>query len=240
MPGLRPGFSLHPPRQPATLRALMSSKHFKIAALAGDGIGPEVMREAMKVLRVAEKQFAFKLEITEAPVGWAALISPKKRCPTPHSRSASTPMRFCSARSACRIAIRRSRRSNARARRAAAPAQGIRAFSPTCAREAAERTGRDLPAASRAPGRGIDILVVRELTAGLYFGPKSTEEVVELHELPHKSRRYRKAVDTMVITCGEIERIAHVAFQPPGNGAKKSPALTRRTCSRMAPFGAKS
>ena len=48
-------------------------KTFKIAALAGDGIGPEVMREAIKVLRTAENKFAFKLEITEAPVGWAGI-----------------------------------------------------------------------------------------------------------------------------------------------------------------------
>ncbi len=37
---------------------LMSSSVFKIAALPGDGIGPEVMREAIKVLRVVEKKFA--------------------------------------------------------------------------------------------------------------------------------------------------------------------------------------
>ena len=39
----------------------MSSKTFNIAALAGDGIGPEVMREAIKVLRATEKKFGFKL-----------------------------------------------------------------------------------------------------------------------------------------------------------------------------------
>ena len=44
-----------------------------IAALAGDGIGPEVMREAIKVLRAAEKKFNFQLAITEAPVGWAGI-----------------------------------------------------------------------------------------------------------------------------------------------------------------------
>src|SRR5207244_2313665 len=76
-------------------------------------------------------------------------------------------------------------------------------------------------------GDGIDILVVRELTAGLYFGPKSTEEIVELHEHPHKARRYRKAVDTMVITCGEIERIAHVAFQAARQRRKKVTSIDK-------------
>jgi isocitrate/isopropylmalate dehydrogenase len=39
-------------------------KHFNIAALAGDGIGPEVMREAIKVSRVTEKKFGFRLNLT--------------------------------------------------------------------------------------------------------------------------------------------------------------------------------
>ena len=51
----------------------MSSTVFKIAALAGDGIGPEVMREAVKVLRVVEKKFSLTLNITEAAVGWAGI-----------------------------------------------------------------------------------------------------------------------------------------------------------------------
>ena len=47
------------------LRHRMSKQTYKIAALAGDGIGPEVMREALKVLRTAEGKFGFQLEITE-------------------------------------------------------------------------------------------------------------------------------------------------------------------------------
>ena len=39
----------------------MSSNTLKIAALAGDGIGPEVMREALKVLRALEKKFSLKV-----------------------------------------------------------------------------------------------------------------------------------------------------------------------------------
>ena len=56
-------------------------KTFNIAALAGDGIGPEVMREAIKVLRATEKKFGFKLEITEAPVGWAGIDAAGKALP---------------------------------------------------------------------------------------------------------------------------------------------------------------
>src|SRR6476646_6720369 len=45
----------------------------KIASLAGDGIGPEVMREAIKVLRAVEAKFSVQIEVNEAAVGWAGI-----------------------------------------------------------------------------------------------------------------------------------------------------------------------
>ena len=64
-------------------------------------------------------------------------------------------------------------------------------------------------------GSGIDILVMRELTGGLYFGqPKKTEEYVEVEEDGTKGKRtLLRATDTMVIDTEEIERIAHVGFK---------------------------
>src|SRR6187455_2056721 len=59
----------------------MSLTVLKIAALAGDGIGPEVMREAIKVLRAVEKRFSLKFEIAEAPVGWAGIDAAGKALP---------------------------------------------------------------------------------------------------------------------------------------------------------------
>ena len=41
----------------------------KIAILAGDGIGPEVMEQAVRVLDAAQEKFAFQLEYTHADVG---------------------------------------------------------------------------------------------------------------------------------------------------------------------------
>ena len=61
------------------------------------------------------------------------------------------------------------------------------------------------PLAKERQGDGIDILVVRELTGGMYFGqPKKTEDL---------GGGVQRAIDTMVYTTPEIERIAHVAFQ---------------------------
>lgn len=45
------------------------AKTYKIAVIAGDGTGPEVVREGLKVLRVAEKKFGFKIETTDFDFG---------------------------------------------------------------------------------------------------------------------------------------------------------------------------
>src|SRR4051812_47251091 len=52
-------------------RALMQT--YKIAVLSGDGIGPEVMTEARRVLAAVEAKFGFRLEFTEARVGGIAI-----------------------------------------------------------------------------------------------------------------------------------------------------------------------
>src|SRR5277367_5092054 len=181
-------------------------KHFKIAALAGDGIGPEVMREAVKVLRAVEKKFSLTLKITEAPVGWAGIDAGGRALP-------DATLQLCK-QSDCilfgsvglpdrdptipkeerpeRAALLRLRKefglfANLR------PVKLWKELSHAC------------PLAKERQGDGIDILVVRELTGGMYFGqPKKTEDI--------GGGNFR-AIDTMVYTTPEIERIAHVAFR---------------------------
>lgn len=206
----------------------MSSKQFKVAALAGDGIGPEVMVEAIKVLRVAEKKFDFKLEITEAPVGWAGIDFAKKALPdiTLEICKRSDAILFGSVglperdptipkeQRPERAALLRLRKefslfANLR------PVKLLQELAGIC------------PLRPERISEGIDVLIVRELTAGLYFGPKHTEEVVELHETSPEPRKYRKAVDTMVITSGEIERIAQVAFQAAQTRRKKLTSIDK-------------
>ena len=57
------------------------SKTYRIAVLAGDGIGPEVMAEASKVLRVVEKKFGFEFKETPALIGGAAIDGAGKALP---------------------------------------------------------------------------------------------------------------------------------------------------------------
>src|SRR5580692_8694878 len=180
-------------------------KTFKIAALAGDGIGPEVMREAIKVLRATEKKFSFASHITEAPVGWAGIDAAGKALPDATlalckgsdsilfgsvglpDRDPTIPKEERPERAAL-LLIRKEFGLFANLR----PVKLPRELSHAC------------PLAKERQGDGIDILVVRELTGGMYFGqPKKTEQI------PGGFR----AIDTMVYTTPEIERIAHVAFQ---------------------------
>lgn len=179
---------------------------FKIAALAGDGIGPEVMREAIKVLRAAEKKFRFQLAITEAPVGWAGIDATGKALPDATlelcqqsdailfgsvglpDRDPTIPKEQRPERAAL-LRIRKEFGLFANLRPVTLP----KALAHAC------------PLAKERQGDGIDILVVRELTGGMYFGqPKKTEDL---------GGGVQRAIDTMVYTTPEIERIAHVAFK---------------------------
>ena len=146
-------------------------KTFKIAALAGDGIGPEVMREAVKVLRATEMKSGFKLEITDAPVGWAGIDFAKKALPDITlalckksdailfgsvglpDRDPTIPKEERPERAAL-LRIRKEFGLFANLR----PVKLPKALAHAC------------PLARERQGDGIDILVVRELTGGMYFG----------------------------------------------------------------------
>ena len=181
----------------------------RIAALAGDGIGPEVMREAIKVLRAVERKFALSLEITEAPVGWAGIDAGGRAlpdetlalCKKAHAilfgsvglpdRDPSLPKEQRPERAAL-LRLRKEFGLFANLR----PVRLPRELAHAC------------PLRPERQGQGIDLLVVRELTGGMYFGhPKHTEEIAG----PHGP--ILRAIDTMVYTTPEIERIARVAFE---------------------------
>jgi 3-isopropylmalate dehydrogenase len=179
---------------------------FNIAALAGDGIGPEVMREAIKVLRVTGNKFGFTLNITEAPVGWAGIDAAGKALPDATlalckksdailfgsvglpDRDPTIPKEERPERAAL-LRLRKEFGLFANLR----PVVLWNELAHTC------------PLTKERQGNGIDILVVRELTGGMYFGqPKKTEDL---------GNGQQRAIDTMVYTTKEIERIAHVAFK---------------------------
>jgi 3-isopropylmalate dehydrogenase len=189
----------------------MSSTTLKIAVLAGDGIGPEVMREAIKVLRAVENKFSLTLKLAEAPVGWAGIDAAGRALPDATlklcrdsdcilfgsvglpDRDPTIPKEERPERAAL-LRLRKEFGLFANLR----PVKLYRELAHAC------------PLSLERQGSGIDILVVRELTGGMYFGqPKKTEEI----SAGAGGGKILRAIDTMVYTTPEIERIAHVAFR---------------------------
>lgn len=192
----------------------MSTAKHKIAALPGDGIGPDLVREAIKVLRAVEKKYALRLEVTEAPVGWAAIDQEGKALPERtlalckdseailfgavglHYRDPELPKE----KRPERTALLRLRRQ-------------FGLFANLRPVRLHPELGYACPLRPEVYGKGLDLMIVREATGGLYnaYGRK-TEEVLEVQEGSTAARPVLRAVDTMALSATEIERIAHMAF----------------------------
>ncbi|GAB6146154.1 3-isopropylmalate dehydrogenase [Desulfocicer niacini] len=175
-----------------------------IALLPGDGIGPEVMKEAVKVLDAASKKFGFKLNYQEADVGGCAIDNHGEALP------AST-LEICEKSDAILFGSvggpKWESLPPAQQPERAALLPLRKHFSLYCNLRPA-KVFKSLAAASPLKPEivkdGFDILCVRELTGGIYFGqPKGREG-----EGPTE-----KAYDTLVYSRFEIERIARKAFE---------------------------
>ena len=178
---------------------------YQITVLAGDGIGPEVMREAVHVLRAVEQKFSTTLQLVEAPVGWAGIDN------TGHALSDGV-LQLCKKSDAILFGSvglpDRDRTVPKEQRPERAALLRLRQEFELYANLRPVRLYPELahacPLKPERIANGVDMLVVRELTGGLYFGqPKLTETL---------SDGQRRAVDSMVYTTSEIERIARVAF----------------------------
>lgn len=199
----------------------MREKTFKIAALAGDGIGPEVMTEAIKVLRAVEGKTDAKFEINEAPVGWAGIDAAGKALPdqTFELCKNSDAILFGSIGLPDRDpTIPKEERPERAALLRLRKEFGL--FANLRPVRLPKELAHACPLKPERQGDGIDMLVVRELTGGLYFGqPKTTEVVAQKENInPDDKKKTRKilrverAIDTMVYTEPEIVRIAEAGF----------------------------
>jgi len=188
------------------------SQEFKVAVLAGDGIGPEVMAEALRVLEAVEKRFAVKFNCTEANVGGIAIDVDGKALPakTVDICKASDAVLFGSVGGPKWEHLPPDEQPE---RGALLPLRKI--FGLFCNLRPAiifpALTGNSSLKPEIIEG-GFDLLVVRELTGGIYFAePKGIEgEGAE-----------RTGFDTMKYSDAEVERISHVAFQAAQKRGKK-------------------
>jgi len=206
----------------------------KIAVLAGDGIGPEIIGEGIKVLTAAAKRHDITLEFTEALVGGAAYDATGHPLPpeTLELVQNSDAIYFGAVGGPKYDAIPD---PNLRPERGALlPLRqklGLYANLRPCVLYPALASA--CPLRHDLVDGGFDILVVRELTGGLYFGQP-------------KSWVGDNAVDTCLYSKAEVERIAHVAFKAAqGRGGRlvsvdkanvmETSRLWRDTVTKIAP-----
>jgi 3-isopropylmalate dehydrogenase len=173
----------------------------KIAILPGDGIGPEVIAEAIKVMKKSEELFGYRFETEEGLFGGIAID--EKGTPLP-----ADTLKICKDADAVLLGAVGGPKwdNNSKELRPETGLLGIRkelglfsnirpAVIFDCLKDASTLKPEVL--------EGTDLIVVRELTGGIYFGEKFRRETESGTE----------AVDTMVYNVMEIERIARQGFE---------------------------
>ena len=208
---------------------------YSIAVLSGDGIGPEVIGQAVRVLQSVGTRYGHTFNLQHALVGIAAIEAEGDAI-------SDATMQLCQQSDAILFGAIgglpplegpnskvRPERALLRLRKELALFANLRPVKPLHAL---------LNASSIKPEvlRGTDLLVVRELTGGLYYGKPS-----EIRETPQGT----EAIDTLIYTEAEIQRIVRIAFELARGRRKKvtsvdkanvlsSSRLWRRTADRVS------
>ncbi|MCO5123648.1 MAG: 3-isopropylmalate dehydrogenase [Rhizobacter sp.] len=185
----------------------------KIAVLPGDGIGPEIMAQALKALKALDLRF----EAEQAPVGGAAYEVAGHPLPeaTLALAKAADAVLFGAVGDWKYDTLERALRPEQAILGLRKHLQLFANFRPAICYE-------QLTAASSLKPElvaGLDILIIRELTGDIYFGQPRGRRVAADGAFAGAE----EAFDTMRYTRPEIERIAHVAFQA---ARKRSKRLT--------------
>ncbi len=179
------------------------SKTYSIAVLPGDGIGPEVMAEARKVLDRISEKFSLQFECTEKLVGGAALDAVGHPLPedTVKACEAAEAILFGSVGGPKWETLPPDLQPERGALLPLRKHFGLFAnLRPAVCFPALTHAS---PVKEDRIAGGFDVLCVRELTGGLYFGQPKLIETRDGEET---------AIDTMVYKKSEIVRIARVAF----------------------------
>jgi 3-isopropylmalate dehydrogenase len=175
---------------------------YRIAVLSGDGVGPEVMAEGIKVLRQVEASYGVQCIFEEGLVGGAAIDVTGGPLP-------DATLQLCQASDAVLFAAvggpkwdtvpgdKRPERGLLRLRQALDLFANLRPAKLYSALAEASTLRPEVV-------QGIDLLVVRELVSGIYYGqPRGIEPCAG----------GERAYNTMVYTSAEIQRVARLAFE---------------------------
>lgn len=183
----------------------------KVLMLPGDGIGPEIVREARKVLEALMASDGLDIEMTEALVGGAAYDATGNPLPAETYKLAEEADAILLGAvggykwESLDISVR--------------PEKGLLGLRSGLKLFANLRPAILYPQLAEASTlkpevvSGLDLLIVRELTGGIYFGQPRGIRTLENGE--------REGFNTYVYSESEIKRIAHVAFQAAMKRSKK-------------------
>ena len=184
----------------------MSDNSFSIAVLPGDAIGPEIVAQAVRVFPVLEKWRDLSFKLTSSPFGASAYFTHGKAFPV-------ETMRVCDAADAIlKGPVGLSHAESQQIPVEEQPERGailpLRARYDTYANLRPVYLPRDMahfsPLRPEIIRDGIDILMVRELVGGLYFGSKERGRNQAGHRYVRESLEYDEE---------QISRILKVAFQ---------------------------
>ena len=197
----------------------------KVAVLAGDGIGPEIIAQAVKVLAVLRRD-GLKLELEHAPYGGAGYDAHGDPLPEPTLKLArQADAVLCGAVGGPQYdALPRAKR----------PEQGILRIRKELGLFANLRPAflfEELAGASSLKPdlvAGLDILILRELTGDIYFGEPRGRRT--------NARGEREGYDTMLYSEHEIRRIAEVGFQAAMKRGKKLTSVDKENVLETSRF----
>ena len=174
----------------------------KLLLLPGDGIGPEVMGEVKRLIDWLNKQGIASFETEEGLVGGSAYDASKQSITdaTMEKAKAADAVIFGAVGGPKWDAVPYEARPEAGLLRLRKELGLFANLRPAVCYPALA----DASSLKREAVEGLDIMIVRELTGGVYFGePRGIEKLAD---------GSRKAVDTQLYTTGEVRRIARVAF----------------------------
>ena len=201
-------------------------KNTKIAVLPGDGIGPEVIKQAIKVLNKVGEKFGFTSEYCYADIGGIAID--KTGEPLPEET-----LTVCRNSDAVLMgAVGGYKWDNLPGdKRPEAGLLGIRAGLGLFANYRPAVIYAPLKDASplkdRITKNGLDIMILRELTGGIYFGER--KRIVTGDGEP-------AAYDTMIYKKHEVERIARLAFETARQRGKKLTSVDKANVLEVSRF----
>jgi 3-isopropylmalate dehydrogenase len=175
-----------------------------LAVLEGDGIGPEITREGIKVLRTIEKKFDHEFTLTYAPFGAASYF--EEGSPFPDKTKEICDQADAIIKGPVGLSVAEMNKIPQESRPELGAILPLRKRYNTYANYRPVRLPRSLasfsPLRDSVIGEGIDILMIRELVGGIYFGDKVEGAATGM----------KYASDDCIYTEEQVRNIARIAF----------------------------